>query len=129
MYTFYPLLDTSMNHTGFYIVAVVCAVFAGAILLDMFTDGLTGSHLTVALILAFAVYVSYNVSYNDRPPINTPVSAKLVGFQPEGYNEQSGKMRADRHYMYVVYEIDGHRIIMQAREGATYPEQATLYKN
>ena len=85
-------------------------------------------------VATLASGIAYGVSYhwtNQEPQLfkNEPHVGKFVGFQPEGYNERSGKSRADRHYMYVVYEVEGRMTILQTGLGMTYPAEAILYKN
>jgi hypothetical protein len=80
------------------------------------------------------VGIAYGVSYhwtNQEPKVfaNVQVTAEFVSYQPEGYNEKSGKSHVDRHYMYVVYSVNGDPVILQAQEGRTYPKTAILYKN
>ena len=82
------------------------------------------------MLCGFAYCVSYVWTNQEaKYYANVQVKAELVGFQPEGYNERSGKSRADRHYMYVVYSVNGEKVILKATEGITYPQTAILYKN
>jgi hypothetical protein len=85
-------------------------------------------------VATIVVAVAYGVSFHwtDQSPKtfkNEKVTAELVGFQPEGYREQSGKSKVDRHYMYVVYRVNGNNVILQAQTGVEYPKTAILYKN
>lgn len=132
MYTFQPLVDNLANsHIGFYIMFAILASIA-AVIISLWNDRNfeTGTMLIWIAILAGIGYISYKESYRpEKVYANTPVTATFVGFQPEGYNEKSGKSRADHHYMYVVYDINGERIILQASEGRTYPKTVTMYKN
>ncbi len=132
MYTFQPLVDVTYNsHTGFY-VWVVAAVLLMAIFIGLWNEreASGGFVLTMLVMFGIVTHVGYQASYQDaKVYVNTPVSATLVGFQPEGYSEKSGKTRADRHYMYVVYDVGDERVILRADEGRTYPNQTVLYKN
>ena len=78
--------------------------------------------------------IAYGVSYHwtkQEPKVfsNTKVTAEFIGFQPEGYREKSGKSMVDRHYMYVVYRVNGNDVILQGQSGVEYPKTAILYKN
>ena len=129
MYTFNPLLPIYPGHVGFYIICGICALILLKSAIDEF-EAFFG-HVCVAVGLSgFAYFVSFvwaeqEVLYYP----NVQVHAQLVGFQPEGYNEKSGKSRVDRHYMYVIYDVNGDRVILRAGEGLSYPQTAILYKN
>ena len=125
MYSFAPIADTSDVHTGFYFIAIVCAIFA---LVALFNAS-KGEFLTVAVICGLVTAMAHNSSYTPVHPLNQQVIGTFVAFQHEGYSESSGKTRSDHHYMYVVYNVDGVPVILQANEGAPYPPKAVLYKN
>ena len=129
MYTFQALADIPVKHDGFFIIA-----FFAVILLVMVLFNEPESFFVWFFIMCIPVSIAYGVSYhwtNQTPKTfaNEKVVGKFVGYQPEGYNEKSGKSRADRHYMYVVYEVPAGLIVLKAQEGTTYPKEAVLYKN
>lgn len=129
MYSFQPLANIPVDHTGFIILCVVFG-FALLVLLIQEIESFFAGFFVVSLVLAFSYCVSY--VWTDQTPksfVNTPVNAELVGFQPEGYREQSGKSQVDKHYMYVVYRVAGEQVILEAKAGVTYPTIAVLYKN
>ena len=130
MYSFQALADTTGSHVGFYTILIMAAIFLfgiwRAIIID--NDGI-GAGLVISTFIGAIVAITYFASFHDVAPKNEQVTGTFVSFQAEGYNEQSGKTRADRHYMYVVYNVNGQNIILRASEGRTYPQTAILYKN
>ena len=129
MYTFNPLASIPVDHTGFFLVCFICALVLVVCLMSE-----PESFFVWFFIVCFPAGIAYGVSYHwtnqeAKTFVNTKVTAELVGFQPEGYNEKSGKSRVDRHYMYVVYSVNGEKVILRAKEGLTYPQTAILYKN
>lgn len=128
MYTFQALADNTGSHVGFYIVVVLAVVFLATVWTNLVEDSIGGA-ITVSLIVGLAVLVAYGASFHDVAPKNEQVTATFVGFQPEGYREQSGKQKVDRHYMYVVYNVNGQNVILQGQAGVSYPQTAILYKN
>lgn len=129
MYTFTPVTDIPVHHVGFWIFLCVIII---ALSLSLLADPYEFSkYFTIACIpVAFAYMVSYHISDQSTQTFkNEKVTGTFVGYQPEGYNERSGKSRADRHYMYVIYSVDGSNIIFQGQEGIQYPKTAVLYKN
>jgi hypothetical protein len=129
MYTFNPLASIPVDHGGFFIILVFCIIM---LVMVLFNE--PEAFFVWFFIACFPVGIAYGVSYHwtnqeAKTFVNTKVTAELVGFQPEGYNEKSGKSRADRHYMYVVYSVNGEKVILRAKEGITYPQTAILYKN
>jgi hypothetical protein len=129
MYTFSPLASIPASHDGFWIIAVFCIVM---LILVLFNEPET--FFVWFFIACFPVGIAYGVSYhwtNQEPKVfaNVQVTAEFVSYQPEGYNEKSGKSHVDRHYMYVVYSVNGNPVILQAKEGMEYPKTAILYKN
>lgn len=129
MYSFAPLSDIPVNHIGFWILLFIIVI---ALLLSLLIEPYEFSkYFTIACIpVAFAYAVSYHISDQSTLTFkNEKVTGTFVGYQPEGYNERSGKTRADRHYMYVIYSVDGNNVILQAAAGAAYPKYATMYKN
>ena len=132
MYSFQPTVDTLANsHLGFYAVCLILGVVA-AVVIALWDDHecSSGTMLIWLVCLGGIGFVGYKESFKaEKVYANTPVTATLVGFQPEGYNERHGKSRADHHYMYVVYDVSGEHVILRASEGVTYPKTVTLYKN
>lgn len=136
MYSFQAVADisTTHSHTGFAIVAVLCTVF---ILLPpmLFSDDINQvrTHgLLTLIILTIAALVSWNTG-EEVHYANTRVTAALVGFQAEGYNEtrHSGKTttHVDVHEQYVVYSVPEGHVLFPAASGQVYPRTAVLYKN
>lgn len=84
--------------------------------------------LGVPLVITY--WVSFHVT-SQEPQVfaNQPVTAEFVEFQTEGYREQVGKSRVDRHKVYVVYKVDGNPVLLEAQTGTEYPPTRTLYKN
>jgi hypothetical protein len=83
---------------------------------------------TIACGIAY--FVSY--SWTDQTPktfVNEKVTATFVGFEAEGYKERSGKSYVDKHFTYVVYNVNGSNVLLSATTGVTYPQTAILYKN
>lgn len=129
MYSVAPLppVDTLNSHFGFYIWAFMVL----ALILPIATeDGAIEIPLLVVIIglIGIGATVSWNTG-SITTYANTPVSATLVGFQSEGYNEQSGKRRVDRHYTYVIYNTPDGDVMLRASTELAYPSQAILYKN
>lgn len=129
MYTFNPVADIPVDHTGFGLIVALCIFIACIVLMN--EGELFFQWFFVATVISG---IAYGVSYHwtDQTPKtfkNEKVTAQLVGFQPEGYREKSGKSMVDKHYMYVVYRVNGNEVIMQAQQGIEYPKTAILYKN
>lgn len=132
MYSFQPLIDTTANSHGMFYFWCMLMVVLVSVVIWLWNDReLSGTPLL--FWIAFAVistHIGYQASFAPETLyVNEKVTGTLVGFQPEGYSEKSGKSRSDRHYMYVVYEVNGNHVILKATEGVTYPKTATLYKN
>lgn len=135
MYTLQALADinTTQSHGGFFIIAVVCAIIV--VLPLLFSDDIdqVRAHgLLGIVILVIAALVSWNTG-EEVKYANTKVTATLVGFQAEGYNEtrHSGKTttHADVHETYVVYAVPEGNVMFPAASGQVYPRTAILYKN
>lgn len=129
MYTFNPIADIPVSHEGFFLILALCVVI---LVICLFNE--PEAFFVFFFLCSIPVGIAYGVSYhwtNQEPKtfVNEKHIGKFVGYQPEGYNEKSGKSRADRHYMYVVYEVNGGLVILKASEGQTYPKEAVLYKN
>jgi hypothetical protein len=134
MYTFNPLASIPVEHTGF---GLICALALLIVVMCFFTEDAAYA-LVVSVPLALVCLVAYNVSYvwtdqTEKTFVNQQVVGEYVEFVAEGYavDERSGKTthRVDKHFSYVVYKVDGQRVLLRASVGQTYPERATLYKN
>lgn len=129
MYTFNPIADIPVDHTGFGLIVALCIFIAFIVLMNE-SELFFAWFFVATCICTFAYFVSYK--WTDQTPKtfkNEKVTAELVGFQPEGYREKSGKSMVDRHYMYIVYRVNGNEVILQAQQGVEYPKTAVLYKN
>jgi hypothetical protein len=132
MYTFQPVHDQYWNvHVGFYITVAISLCIMCVVLALWKNDEIRPSTVAGwALVLGAISYFVCGESY--RPEVvytNTKVLGTFVKFQPEGWNEQHGKTRADVHYIYVVYEVEGQYAIFLANPAFTYPKTAIMYKN
>ena len=129
MYTFNPIPAVPVDHAGLFIICMFC-VFALIIVLFNEPDVFFFAFFCATIAVGIAYGVSYHWT-NQEPKTfaNVPVKAEFVGFQPEGYREKSGKSMVDRHYMYVVYRVNGNDVILQGQSGVEYPKTAILYKN
>lgn len=134
MYTFTPLASIPVDHTGFGIIAAFVLI---AVVISIFVEGWAYA-LVLSVPGALIALLAYCVSYvwTDQSPKvypNQQVTGEFVEFVAEGYNipVQSGKTtrHVDQHEQYVVYKVDGQRIMMRATLGTTYPERVVLYKN
>ena len=132
MYTIQPVIDQYWDyHTGFYIVTLICLGITGFIVTLWNAKEVETSTLGMWIgVLLLVVGIAHDNSYQPQKfYANTQVVGEFVRFQPEGYNEQSGKSRADHHYMYVVYEIEGSYAIFQTNASTTWPKRAVFYRN
>jgi hypothetical protein len=129
MYTFNPLADIPVDHAGMFIIGMLC-VFVLLVVLFNEPELFFFYFFCASIVCGIAYGVSYHWT-NQEPKTfkNEKVTAELVGFQPEGYREKSGKSMVDCHYMYVVYRVNGNEVILQATQGVEYPKTAILYKN
>lgn len=129
MYTFAPLADIPVTHGGFQFICFVLVLF----ILFVIINGLEGvlEAFFVCNLIAVAAYgVSFHwINQTTQTFANIQVQGEFAGYQPESYSEKSGKSMVDRHYMYVVYKVNGNPVIMQGRVGIEYPKTAILYKN
>ena len=133
MYTFNPIPDVPVDHTGFGIVVIFC-IIALIVCLIVEREAFFVYFFLAVVVSSFAYGVSYHWTNQEAKTfVNTKVTAEFQGYQPEGYNESrtSGKTtrRVDVHHMYVVYTVNGDPVILQAQTGVTYPKTAILYKN
>ena len=129
MYTFNPVADIPVDHAGLFIVCMVCVFWLVVVLMNDAEEFFV-NFFFVAIIVAIGYGFSYHWT-NQEPQtfVNEKVTAELVGFQPEGYREKSGKSMVDKHYMYVVYRVGNEQVILQAQTGKVYPQSVVLYKN
>jgi hypothetical protein len=129
MYTFNPLATIPVEHTGFGLIVALCCFIA--IIVIMNEPELFFQWFFVATVVCVLAYhVSY--SWTDQTPktfVNEKVTATFVGFEAEGYKEKSGKSFVDKHYTYVVYNVNGSNVLLPASTGQTYPQTVILYKN
>jgi hypothetical protein len=129
MYSFAPLAAVPVDHVGF-IISVFMIVLI--LIVTVFTEP---EEFFIRFFFGAVVVVSaYGISYHvcdqrTQTFVNTPVTAVFSAYAPEGYREKSGKSYVDRHYVYVVYTVNGNPVLLQAQEGAEYPKTVTLYKN
>ena len=129
MYTFNPIPDVPADHTGLFIVGMTCFMWLAIVLMND-PEEFFVHFFFVFIIMAIGYGVSYHWTNQDpKTYANVKVQAEFIGFQPEGYREKSGKSMVDRHYMYVVYRVNGNDVILQGQQGIEYPKTAILYKN
>ena len=135
MYTFSPLaaVNTIDNHAGFFVIAAI-TLFAFVIVWANNDEEL--NMYKVFVLFSIPVFVAAAVSWNTGTYAeyrNERVIGTFAGYIAEGYNvdERSGKTtrRVDKHFTYVVYEVNGSRILFPASTGTEYPKTAVLYKN
>jgi hypothetical protein len=129
MYTFNPIPDVPVDHGGLFIVGMVLVFW---LIIVLFNEPDT---FFVYFFIATVIFgVSYGVSYhwtNQEPKtfVNQKVIGTFVKFEAEGYKEKSGKSYVDRHFTYVVYNVNGNNVLLSAKSGIEYPQTAVLYKN
>ena len=129
MYTFQALADIPVKHDGF---AIICFLAVTILVMVLMNDA--ESFFVAFFLCCIPVGIAYGVSYhwtNQEPQTfkNEKVLGTFVKFEAEGYKERSGKSYVDRHYTYVVYNVNGNNVLMYAKEGLEYPQTAVLYKN
>ena len=127
MYSFVPRPDLSGEHFGFYFICLILLAVWFAIVLD------DGVHIITksiwSCIFGCLVYFGYTISYTPMHPVNELVIGHFIQFQPEAYKAREGNHDTDHHDMYVVYEVNGSRIIFPASTGNVYPQSVNLYRN
>ena len=129
MYTFNALPEIPVSHDGFYIIATFCFI---CLVMVLFNEPET--FFVWFFIACIPFGIAYGVSYHwtnqtSKTFVNEKVTGEFVSFQPEGYREKSGKSYVDRHYMYVVYNVNGNNVILEGKSGQEYPKTVVLYKN
>jgi uncharacterized membrane protein len=134
MYSFSPLADIPVDHTGFGIIVTFVLI---ALVMSIFVEGWAYA-LVLSVPGALVCLLAYCVSYvwtNQDPKVfpNVQVTGELVQYVAEGYTEtvRSGKStkQVDVHNTYVVYKVDGRTVMLQTKVGNSYPERVVLYKN
>jgi hypothetical protein len=132
-YTFNRVADIPVGHTGFWLMVIFCVIIAFIVWVADRED-LVKLLLLMSVPLGIAYWVSFYVG-DQKPQVfaNVPVTAELVGFQPEGSRElvKSGKSQSyvDHHIMYVVYRVKDTHVILRAETGVEYPKTVVLYRN
>lgn len=132
MYTTTPVIDQYWNvHTGFYAISAMCVALFIFLLIMWKEEELGTLGLIIwAFLLSSLTYFAYHNSYQPQKfYANTQVVGKFIKFESEGYSERSGKQMVDRHYLYVVYEIEGRYAIFQTDTSITWPKEAVFYRN
>jgi hypothetical protein len=136
MYTFHPLPPTYDGHAGFWIIFIITLAAWGMFYATICEeDGGGLPKLCLTGLAGLIIYIAYQESYNTPviQPKNQQVTGNFVRYVAEGdrVSVQSGKHHrmVDRHYVYVVYEVNGTEILMQASTGQSYPKRAIMYKN
>ena len=129
MYTFYPLVGDPVSHFGFYFL-LVCSSVVFIISVMEEPDLFIGYFFAEAFFVLF-VYCCSFVWTDQEVKVykNEKVVGEFVGYAPEGYRERTGKYTTEKHYVYVIYEINGDPVLLQATAGVAYPKRAILYKN
>lgn len=128
VYSFTPLPVPSEGHTGLVIWIILALVTIGWMIND--DDGLVRLFRPVLLIcIGFFTVLVATESFKKQPE-NIETVGTFVGFQPEGYREQTRKTKSNVHYLYVVYKLpNGNTIMLAGIPGGEYPKHAVLYGN
>lgn len=131
MYSFQPLADIPVSHGGLFMICMLCLTI---FVMSIMSEDIQYACVVFVFFCVPLLCITYGVSYHwtsQEPQVfkNEKVTAEFVSFQPEGYRESSGKSKVDKHYMYVVYSVNGSPVILQAQPGQTYPKSVILYKN
>lgn len=129
VYSFSPVADLSNTHLGFYSILAITLVIALPMAYHAIKDSCVACFLFTLALAAIVIGIAASDSFNYTAPKNEQVTGKFVGYVAEGFNERSGKTRADHHYTYVVYEVPEGRVMLRTCAGCVYPEYAILYKN
>jgi len=129
MYTFNPLSDIPVDHTGFVLVCIIAIVMLVMVAVNGI-DSFFGAFFVATITVGIAYGVSYHFTNQSvKTFVNEKVTAEFAGYAPEGYREKSGKSYVDRHFVYVVYTVNSDPVLLQAQAGIVYPKRAILYKN
>jgi ABC-type uncharacterized transport system permease subunit len=129
MYTFTPIPDVPVDHNGFFLIATFCII---CLVICLFNE--PESFFAWFFVATVVTGIAYGVSYHwtnqdTKVYANQKVTGTFVKFEAEGYKERSGKSYVDRHFTYVVYNVNGNNVLLSARSGVEYPQTAILYKN
>ncbi len=128
-YTFTPLADIPVDHTGLFLVGLGCVLWLVICLFNSPEDFFV-NFFFVAIIMGISYGVSYHwTNQTTKTFKNEQVVGTFVGYESEGYKERSGKSYVDRHFTYVIYKVDGGNVMLPCKTGVAYPERAILYKN
>lgn len=128
-----PPIDTVNQHTIFLIIAGLCLVcFILTALNDEHGDNLSPTTRVLVVITAASALVSWNtgeiIQYKNETTTGT-----FAGYVAEGYTERqtSGKTTSNVavHNTYVVYMVEGSRVLFRSSVGVQYPDTVVLYKN
>jgi len=122
------------SHASFYVamMLIFCTFGVLGFIFSLLADTLKGKLATGAVFVVIWVgifAVSAKNEYSQVPPKNQAVTGEFKGYMTEGYRAQSGKSKADFHYLYVVYKVPEGEVVMLAAPGTIYPPLAVLYKN
>jgi hypothetical protein len=104
-----------VDHSVFWGLVMLCVIIILLVMCNNDREDLAKSLLLMSVPLGIAYWISFHVN-RQEPQVfpNVPVTAELIGFQPEGSRElvKSGKSQSyvDRHVMYVVYSVDGRQV-------------------
>lgn len=129
MYSFQPLADIPVSHGGLFIIGMVCVTWLIIVLLND-AEQFFVHFFVVTIIMLIGYGVSFHwTSQEPQTFKNEKVIGTFVKFEAEGYKERSGKSYVDRHFTYVVYNVNGNNVLLQSKEGVEYPQTAVLYKN
>ena len=132
MYSFAPWPDETA-HTITMLILVTIGVCGGVIGMILISVDSAARHWRAWVSAGMAISsVIIGLLLNENklppPPKNIEVVGTLVGFSAEGYNERSGKSKADVHYMYVTYRVPEGDVMLRASQGNVYPARAILYR-
>jgi hypothetical protein len=131
-----PIVDSLHDHSGF---TFVCFIVTFIFLVAWAAYECADSRHTwkvyagvgVAL-LTWARHESWTTGSIVYPK-NVQVTGTLAGFIAEGYatSERVGKQTQvqQHHYTYVIYSVEGGRVMYRSNEGQSWPYKAVLYKN
>lgn len=130
-YTFNPIPDVPPDHVGFFIILFAVVCWLVVTLFDIWErNDFYYKFFISTIIVGFSYFVSFHwTDQTVKTFKNEKVIGEFVAYQPEGYRESSGKSKVDRHYVYVVYSVEGNLILLRGKEGVAYPKTAIIYKN
>lgn len=136
MYTFQALDDitTATSHEGYiFVVALICIVVFFIIANEDDVEMIRGTMSIAFGVLIISALISWNTGDTIKYT-NAKVTATFVGFQAEGYNEETHPTikttsRVDHHNTYVIYAVPEGNVMFPAAAGQVYPRTAVLYKN